>query len=140
MAMMVVCLLALSGCGGAPQGIPDASSDQITMADPAVKVSEMAAPLVTFDKADVSTADNKFTVKITLKAAKDLSWNEIFINYVVKNKEGGRENFVLGNFASVPGPVSSGAAINLSVDVFRDKPAGQRFVEIQDVGNVNPAP
>jgi len=138
--LLALCFVALGSCGGAEKGIPEASPDQVTMAEPAVKISEAAAKYVTLDKADVQAESDKFTVKVTLKAAAEIPWNQVFVLYDVTNEGGKSTGMISGNFKGIRGPVSAGTPIEFTETIFREKPAGKRVIVIREVTQNNPAP
>lgn len=138
--LLVCCAVALSGCGGAKEGIPEASADQVTMAQPPVKIAEAAQKYVTLDKADVGTESDKFTVKVTLKAAAEIAWNGVFVIYEVRNEAGKDKGLISGNFKGLKGPVSAGTPIEFAETIRREKPAGERTIVVTEVTQTNPAP
>jgi len=138
--MLVACIVAVAGCGGAPQGIPDASPDQITMADPAVTVSEGAGKYVAFVNAVVQESSDKYNVKVSLKASAEIPWNAVFVLYEVRYEQGSEKGLSMSNFKGVKGPVSAGTPIDFALTIYREKPGGKRAIVITEVTQINPAP
>jgi len=111
------------------------------MAESAVSLSGSASEFVTISKQEVESSTTNFTVKVTLKAAKEIPWNTIYIIYDIQNTSGGKTNpIICSNFVQAKGPIAAGAETSASMGIFRDKPAGKRSILIQDITNVNPAP
>ena len=128
------------GCGGSPQGVRDASPDEITIASEAISVGEYAAQYLAVEKQETESMSDKFTVKVSLKSTKDIPWDTVYILYTVKNKKGGATTTVTSNnLVTIKGPLAAGSSAEVSIDIPRDKPAGERSIVIWEISKFNPA-
>jgi len=139
-ALAVAIGLAAWGCGGGPQGIRDASPDEITIASEPVSIGEYAAKYFTLEKHEVETSPDAFTVKVSLKVTKDVPWQTVYVLYDVKNRTGKSTPMVTSsNLAVLKGPLAAGTVTEVTLTVPRDKPAGERSIVIMEITKINPA-